>query len=417
MHRDDRKSAGRRSTVPGVTRTLVGLITAGTLVLAACGGGGGEEVTLRRYIEQADEVCEDARRDTDKIEEKLNSAETIEDAAEIIEEDFVPALQTQIDDLKEIDLPSADSDREDIERLLDELQETADDLADDALGALESSDDPFERADEMAQDLGFKVCGSDEDSEEPTTEDTVPVDETIAIDTIPVETDPPVAETDPGTFGDNEQASVIAGLLAQQFTASDPSFEATDSGEQCIADQLSLIYTPESLELLADESFAFEDLTPEDQGLILQAVEDCVPSDVVAGYVTEGILEELPGMTPEQGTCISNEVINTYGVAGLVQLGALAGENPDPAAIVEVFQLMQNCMTNLELGYVLAPSILEGSPNLTEDEAACFMGGLLDAIGIEALAAFNDPAFVPTPEMEQALLDVITNCAIDPANL
>ena len=415
MHRDDRKGAGRRSTVPGVTR-LVGLIAAGTLVLAACGGGGGEDVTLRDFVRAGDDVCESYERDRERFQEQANEATDIDEVVALVEDDYLPSVKDQLDELRELDLPSDEDDRADVEDLLDELDDAIRELEDDVQGALESGDDPFERVNRMADDLGFKVCGSDEETEEPTT-DTVPVDETIAIDTIPVETVPPVVETDPGTFGDNEQASVIAGLLAQQFTASDPTFETSDSGEQCIADQLSLIYTPESLELLADESFAFEDLAPEDQGLILQAVEDCVPSEVVAGYVTEGILEELPAMTAEQGNCISNEIISTYGVAGLVQLGELASDTPDPAKIVEVFQLMQNCMTNLELGYVLAPTILEDSPNLTEDQAACFMGGVLDVIGVEALSAFDDPDFVPTPEMEQGMVDVILGCGIDPANL
>jgi hypothetical protein len=172
------------------SRPLFALCAVALIVLVAgCGGGSsssssssassrsGGEVTKAEFIEEADSICRSNRSAVDQFEKEAEEAiaegespKAIVEVADLIRE-VQPVLETEVNELTELEPPSADSAI--IDQLFTSVEEQAEQTGElaDALEAGENSKArEIEKEDEqanaknrgIAQGYGFKACGSGE---------------------------------------------------------------------------------------------------------------------------------------------------------------------------------------------------------------------------------------------------------------
>lgn len=135
------------------------------LVVVGCGAGDdaikGGDVSKEDYIVEANEICDNARGELEAAGDDrfrdLDPGEQPSDAEKqaFVEEEVVPKIQDQIDQLRDLEAPEDDVDQ--LEELYDTLQEELDALADDPVGGF---DKPFESANQLAggYGAGLLVC-------------------------------------------------------------------------------------------------------------------------------------------------------------------------------------------------------------------------------------------------------------------
>ncbi|MFN8159907.1 MAG: hypothetical protein U0R52_02525 [Solirubrobacterales bacterium] len=155
-------------------KTITGtLLAAGALaLLAGCGGGGGDttgvptgDVSKADYIAQADQVCQAQRKklqkeSTDYFVNQLglppNQSPTPEQFATFAKQSLIPSVQSELDQLRQIEAPSEDADR--ISKVYDTAQQELAAIKKDPSSV--ASGDSFAKANKLAQEYGFKVCGA-----------------------------------------------------------------------------------------------------------------------------------------------------------------------------------------------------------------------------------------------------------------
>jgi len=151
--------------LPGHRRivALLGLFFACSVaVLAGCGGGdeGGETVstTTDQYITKADTVCSesDAQNAAAFRQAFGNEQPTTAEATAYIGDVLVPALETQLEQLRALNPPEGDTDT--VNAIWDQVGDVIETMKEDPEAAL-SIEDPFAEVTPEAEAYGFKSCG------------------------------------------------------------------------------------------------------------------------------------------------------------------------------------------------------------------------------------------------------------------
>jgi hypothetical protein len=139
---------------------LAATVAAGALLIAC--GGDDDELTKAQLIEQADAIC---KRGNEEINDAANKAfpgnrqPSEAEATKFAEETLIPNVQNQIDEVRDLNPPSADEAQ--VTAFLDEAQQALDRVEDDPTILFGGGQSPFARANQMGQDYGFKECSSD----------------------------------------------------------------------------------------------------------------------------------------------------------------------------------------------------------------------------------------------------------------
>ncbi|MGI9120041.1 MAG: hypothetical protein ACR2G7_07980 [Acidimicrobiales bacterium] len=154
-----REWGGLLMRVQGKRSLSVG-VTAVTLVLAACGGGGAPELSKASYIAKGSAVCAESRQ---RIESATASAfseqgsiPSAEEITAFATKTIVPTIQREVDRLRDLKPPSDDSDRAD--DMLKAGQDGVDQVREDPTIILSGSKS-FERYRELSSAYGLKDCG------------------------------------------------------------------------------------------------------------------------------------------------------------------------------------------------------------------------------------------------------------------
>jgi hypothetical protein len=154
--------------MPGVrSYVLASIGGAGVLLLAACGGDGGERLSKAEWIEQADAICARASEDVEALTEptKLDEIPEFTDTASEISRDALSdlrALQPPEEDQTTVD-EMLDLVEQQIE-IGEQIGEAAEDGDQDEVQRLADETDPIENeADEKARQYGLNDCGNDSD--------------------------------------------------------------------------------------------------------------------------------------------------------------------------------------------------------------------------------------------------------------
>jgi hypothetical protein len=167
--------AAPRSTLGGpVKRTvLVALVLVAMATLVGCGDDE-EALSKEEFLRQGNAVCAEGNEELDALfEEQFADLEEGEEPdpaqfAAFIEDDVVPRVQEQIDDIADLEPPEELAD--DVEQLVTKAQAALDELEqqakDDPEALLQQEEDPFAEVNEDAAEIGLTVCAEAGEDEE-----------------------------------------------------------------------------------------------------------------------------------------------------------------------------------------------------------------------------------------------------------
>ena len=144
-------------------------VVAIAVIAAGCGSSSdstSSSLTKAEYIKQGDAVC---KKGSGEIEEEVDTyakennislkSEPSKEQLEAISENvIIPAVQSQLDGLKALGTPSEDEGRSN--EVLDALEEGIEKGEEDP-GAFVEGKGTLVKANELAKEFGFKVCGQE----------------------------------------------------------------------------------------------------------------------------------------------------------------------------------------------------------------------------------------------------------------
>jgi len=141
-------------------RLIAVVLTASLVLLGAACGDDEERLTSEEFEAQGNEICEEGNERLEKLfTEEFGEADEAPPADEVeafIDDEVVPSIEQQIDDLRELNPP--EDIEEEYEELLDEAEEAAEEIGDLSAEDLFAGEDPFEDVNRRAEELGLTAC-------------------------------------------------------------------------------------------------------------------------------------------------------------------------------------------------------------------------------------------------------------------
>ncbi len=134
------------------------------------GGGGATSISKAAFIKEADAACASGKKQVEgeyaaylkkkgikEINSKVSSnAEAEAQATEVIETIAIPALNEQLDTIKALGVPDGE---EKVSAYLAAVEEGIEEGEGEPLTLFTSAEKVFAKADKLAGEIGFKVCG------------------------------------------------------------------------------------------------------------------------------------------------------------------------------------------------------------------------------------------------------------------
>lgn len=140
------------------------IVVALLAVGAGCGGGDDEEALSKaEFIKQGDAICKKSGDKVDAAAEERfadlgrNEPPSAAQIKTFAEDTIIPEISGQLEDLRELPAPEGDDDK--VNEIIDAADEALGKVEDDPTVLLEQGGDPFEAANKLASDYGFKECG------------------------------------------------------------------------------------------------------------------------------------------------------------------------------------------------------------------------------------------------------------------
>jgi hypothetical protein len=150
------------------TGALITCLVAAAVAVVGCGGDDDGlptgEVSKSEYILQADRICARGDRQInlaadqyfgEELGLRSNQRPTDQQIARFGEDEVIPGIQDQHDELVELEAPEEDA--EELEEIYDTLQAEIDAAEEDPVTVAE---DAFAEASRLARDYGLEACGS-----------------------------------------------------------------------------------------------------------------------------------------------------------------------------------------------------------------------------------------------------------------
>jgi hypothetical protein len=134
-------------------------LTVGVAV-GACGGDE-EEISKAEFVRQASQIClEGGEEISNASREQLGRGQPTEaELEEFVPETLVPAVEDQLDQIRDLGAPP--DDEEEVEAILTETEEALSEIEDDPALILETGkDNPFSRADQLLIEYGLEACAN-----------------------------------------------------------------------------------------------------------------------------------------------------------------------------------------------------------------------------------------------------------------
>ncbi|MEJ7892717.1 MAG: hypothetical protein WKF94_08750 [Solirubrobacteraceae bacterium] len=128
------------------------------LGVAGCGGDD-KALTKAEFVKQGNAICAKGNAELETEEEELIADGKAPDREELIaffEDEVLPNVQGQIDDLAELTPPEAD--QGEVDELIASAQEAIDKSEGDMEAVVASDENPFDDADEKAGAYGLAEC-------------------------------------------------------------------------------------------------------------------------------------------------------------------------------------------------------------------------------------------------------------------
>jgi hypothetical protein len=147
--------------------TRVGVVCSVAALFLVGGGCSGNDdstssaSTKSEFVKHADAVCKDFNAQIQKGVDDLPENTSQADVARFSLNTLVPLFRDQIDELRTLDVPAADSDE--VQQMWDDLDSGTDELEqqlkDDPAAAFSSKFDPFGGVNEALTKYGLEECG------------------------------------------------------------------------------------------------------------------------------------------------------------------------------------------------------------------------------------------------------------------
>lgn len=137
------------------TRPLVALSMALTLGLVGCGGDEADPISRSDFIDQGNAICAAGNLAVDEIGKSIDPNDE-DQLLTAIQEQVVPLVRSQIDDLRDLGYP--DGDKETLSAMYDDTVEVLDAWEDDPALALD--DERMGPINERLGDYGLTECAS-----------------------------------------------------------------------------------------------------------------------------------------------------------------------------------------------------------------------------------------------------------------
>lgn len=132
-------------------------------LFVACGGGDDapssaepEPLTKAEFVTQAEEICAEGNQELEAAAEQFSAQPSEEEITQFAEDELVPNIQQQHDDIAALGAPEGDEDE--VQAILDSLQEGIDAVEQDPASLL--SGDPFAEASDLADSYGLPKCAA-----------------------------------------------------------------------------------------------------------------------------------------------------------------------------------------------------------------------------------------------------------------
>lgn len=142
---------------------VLALFLAGTALVAAGCGGGGEDtstsLTKAQFVKQANAICANYNKqmaaDFSKYaKEQSGGGSTQISPAEAVAKATIPATKEELEDLRALPVPSGEEEK--VEALLERRQEALEKIEDEPL--FKTAGDPFEEFNQPLTDYGLTEC-------------------------------------------------------------------------------------------------------------------------------------------------------------------------------------------------------------------------------------------------------------------
>jgi hypothetical protein len=152
---------------------LLASVMAIAIVAAGCGSSSDDStdtvvvLTKTEFIKQGDTICANGSKQIETEADEFakdnkvdTSNPTKAEQEEVIKTVVAPALQAQADELAALGAPDGEEDK--TAAIITALEEGADELEADPASLLESDGaGPLDKANELANEFGFKKCGQE----------------------------------------------------------------------------------------------------------------------------------------------------------------------------------------------------------------------------------------------------------------
>jgi hypothetical protein len=156
---------------------LVGVFAIGALV-AGCGGGSdstgsestgsesGTALTKAEFISQGDAICEKGTEEIEAGAEEFAEENEIDtqnpktaQQEELVSEVIVPNLSKQAEEIDALGAPSGEE--AEVEAIVEALETATGEIEDEPGTLVEANAASFDKANKLAKEFGFKVCGEE----------------------------------------------------------------------------------------------------------------------------------------------------------------------------------------------------------------------------------------------------------------
>jgi hypothetical protein len=137
--------------------------TSGTSGTSGASGAADASPEHAAFIKEADAICKAGDDEIDAAAQELYGGQepSQADQEKFIQDEVVPNIQNQLDQLSELDPPAEDA--EEFQQIVDGAQSALDEISKDPSGYIESqgAESPFEDVNAQAQAFGLTSCGGD----------------------------------------------------------------------------------------------------------------------------------------------------------------------------------------------------------------------------------------------------------------
>lgn len=144
----------------GVIGSIVGIAAvAFALVVSGCGGGGGSSLSKAEFAKKADEICTRAEAERQEIigvaTQKLSGKKITSAMQENLILEVMPSYEKMTSEIDELGTPEGAEKK--AEAWVEAMEEAAENVKADP-GTAITGNAPFQKAGEMAEELGAKRC-------------------------------------------------------------------------------------------------------------------------------------------------------------------------------------------------------------------------------------------------------------------